>query len=225
LGYLVWGEYPSWGFDYGDPARIPDYCREWLESVRRDYNHPAIIGWIPMNENWGKQSNELVRAVYEATKMVDPGRPVIDVSWNFHVKTDFYDTHDYEQDNDVFAARYKKFEGGRIPDTLLLTQPLQYNRNMPFYLSEYGGLKWPADAFGWGYGQALTTEADFEERYCLFAKTLLENPDVCGLCYTQLYDVEQELNGIYYYSREAKFSEEMMDRMATIMTGKAAIEE
>ena len=225
LGYLVWGEYPSWGFDYGDPARIPDYCREWLESVRRDYNHPAIIGWIPMNENWGTQSNELVKAVYEVTKMIDPNRPVIDVSWNFHVVTDFYDIHDYEQDNDVFANRYRKFEGGRIPDALSLTQPLQYDRNMPFYLSEYGGLKWPPDAQGWGYGQAVADEEDFETRYCLFAKTLLENPDICGLCYTQLYDVEQELNGLYYYSRKPKFSESMLDRMAAVIGQKAAIEE
>lgn len=95
---------------------------------------------------------------------------------------------------------------------------------MPYYLSEYGGLKWPPDAQGWGYGTALSTEADFEERYCLFAKTLLDNPDICGLCYTQLYDVEQELNGLYYYSREPKFSDVMLDRMAAVMGAPAAIE-
>ncbi len=225
LGYIVWGEYPSWGFDYSDTANTSIFCREWLEAVRRDYNHPAIIGWIPMNENWGKQSDEMVRTVYESTKMVDPYRPVIDASWHHHVVTDFYDTHDYEQDVNVFTQRFEKFADGQVYDSLKNEQPLQYNNaTMPFFLSEYGGFKWPVSAGGWGYGNAPQTEDEFEERFNTFARVLLGNPDVCGLCYTQLYDVEQEQNGLYYYSREAKFSEARMDRMARALRQKAAIE-
>lgn len=225
LGYLVWGEYPSWGFDYSDAANTSMYCREWLESVNRDYNHPAVIGWCPMNENWGAQSDELVRSVYEVTKQIDAYRPVIDVSWNFHVMTDIYDTHDYEQDEEKFKERYARFEEGVIPDILKDQQRLPYNREMPYFLSEYGGIKWSEDDSGWGYGEAPKTEEEFEARFCTFARTLLGNPDICGFCYTQLYDIEQEQNGLYRYSREAKFVEDRLDRMAKAVRAPAAIEE
>ena len=47
---------------------------------------------------------------------------------------------------------------------------------------------------------------------------------MCALCYTQLYDVEQEQNGLYNYDRTPKFSEEIMDDFKKNMTKKAAIE-
>jgi hypothetical protein len=46
---------------------------------------------------------------------------------------------------------------------------------------------------------------DFLERYRALVGALLENPGIAGFCYTQLYDIEQEVNGLCTYSREAKF--------------------
>lgn len=66
---------------------------------------------------------------------------------------------------------------------------------------------------------------EFADRYCGLAKVLLEHPGICALCYTQLYDVEQEKNGIYTYDREKKFPEEILARMRGAMMAKAAIEE
>ncbi|WP_257984405.1 glycoside hydrolase family 2 TIM barrel-domain containing protein [Neobacillus cucumis] len=99
LGYLVWGEHANWGLDITTATGLERFLPEWLEVVERDFNHPAIIGWCPFNETWDidgrKQNNQVLRIVYSVTKTVDPIRPVIDTSGNFHVVTDIFDVHDY----------------------------------------------------------------------------------------------------------------------------------
>ncbi len=81
LGYLVWGEYPNWGLDVSKPQAIYGILPEWLEEVKRDYNHPSIIGWCPFNETWDcdchQKYDDLLRTVYLATTAADPGRPCI----------------------------------------------------------------------------------------------------------------------------------------------------
>ena len=54
----------------------------------------------------------MIRNVYLVTKAVDSTRPVIDVSGFYHVETDIYDVHDYEQYKDVFYERYGKMNPG-----------------------------------------------------------------------------------------------------------------
>ena len=49
LGYLVWGEFPNWGYNLKPDGYAP-YVTEWTEVLLRDRNHPAIIGWCPFNE-------------------------------------------------------------------------------------------------------------------------------------------------------------------------------
>lgn len=227
LGYLVWGEYPSWGFDHSDGENFLYYLPEWLEAVERDYSHPSVIGWCPMNENFDyrgkRQCNELVRQIYLQTKARDKTRPVIDVSWNYHVQTDFYDVHDYTQQAEEFRKRFGSFEDGRIFDSMQLNQGA-YNGE-PFLLSEYGGFKWPNDGNGWGYNEEkLNDERDFAEKFSEYQKILYSNPRICGACYTQLYDVEQERNGLYYYDRTDKFGKEAVDIMARAVKAVAAYE-
>ena len=223
LGYLVWGEYPSWGFDYTDDENTQIYINEWLESVDRDYNHPAIIGWCPMNENWAvngrQQSNDLVLAVYKATKLADETRPCLDVSWNYHVKTDIFDTHNYCQEVDKFKDMFGKFENGVGFD-----EYKQKHEGQPYFLSEYGGIAWSKKESGWGYGNAPKTEEEFIDRYIGLSDVLHGNPDIYGLCYTQLYDVEQEQNGLYYYDRTPKFSQEVIQKLAKAMAKPAEYE-
>lgn len=229
LGYLVFGEFPSWGFDYTRTEYLPIYQREWLASVERDYNHPAVIGWCPMNENWmvngRRQSDEIVRTLYEETKRFDKTRPVIDVSWCYHVATDLYDTHDYTGGIADFTRKYAKFTDGKIPDGEESRQPLKYHRSLPFFLSEYGGFRLNDGNNGWGYGEASENADAFAHRFRAFASVLLGNPDICGCCYTQLYDVEQEQNGLYTYARKEKFSPELIAAMRDAMSAPAAIEE
>ena len=60
-------------------------------------------------------------------------------------------------------------------------------------------------ADSWGYGNAPQTLDEFYERLEGLVDALLERPEIQGYCYTQLTDVEQEQNGIYYYDRSEKF--------------------
>jgi len=234
MGYMVWGEYGNWGMDYSLAEAIPPFLYEWQEILDRDYNHPAIIGWCPLNEtsmsNGKRQNDELLRLAYRMTKKLDPSRPCIDTSGWYHVETDIFDLHDYLQNPEDFAKTYL-FEDP--------AEAIQYNHKThktfgklaysyhgePVFVSEYGGIKWDVNSGlskAWGYGNAPTTVEEFMDRYKGLTDVLLDTPYLCGFCYTQLYDVEQETNGLYTYGREPKFD---MEKIKAINTRAAKIED
>ena len=222
LGYIVWGEHANWELDITDMGQIQHFLPEWLEALERDMCHPSIIGWCPLNETWDfdgrKQSDELVQLVYLATKAVDPTRPVIDTSGNFHVQTDIFDVHDYEQNPEIFTANYAQLADGIMKDATYNNPALrnrqQYNGTDPTFVSEYGGIRWAPDkAEGWGYGEGPNTEEEFIARYKGLTESLINNPYMMGFCYTQLYDVEQEVNGLMTYDRKFKFDPEIIRRI------------
>lgn len=227
LGYIVWGEYGNWGLDWADERALEAMLPEWCECVERDFNHPSIIGWCPFNETWDirgrQQVDSVLRTIYRVTKHLDETRPCIDTSGNFHVETDIYDVHDYEQDYNVFKENYDKLmtEGilyERFPDRQM------YSGKGCAWVSEYGGLQWSRGDRGdaWGYGNAPKTEEELIERYAGLTNALLDNYRMFGFCYTQLYDIEQEQNGLYYYDRTPKFDPEIFRK---INSRKAAIED
>ncbi len=226
LGYLVWGEHANWGLDITTPMGLERFLPEWLEALKRDYNHPSIIGWCPFNETWDidgrKQDDEVLRIVYQATKAIDKTRPVIDTSGNYHVVTDIFDIHCYEQDVEKFASFFEPMKrGGEVYVTFPDRQKYE---GQPYFVSEYGGIWWnpgQTDDKGWGYGDRPNSEEEFIQRYKGLTETLLSNPRICGFCYTQLYDIEQEVNGLYTYDRKPKFDPEIIRK---INTQKAAIE-
>jgi hypothetical protein len=91
-------------------------------------------------------------------------------------------------------------------------------------ISEYGGL-WAKSGKknrkGWGYGNILKSPAELVSRYRSLTKVLLENKYIAGFCYTQLYDVEQEINGLCNFNREPKINP---NEIFKINKKKAAIE-
>ena len=206
MGYLVWGEFPNWGMHYDDPAALMYFIPEWLEVLKRDCNHPSIIGWCPLNEIV-QQIPEFQPIVYKLTKAYDPGRPCIDVSGYVHqMDAEIFDVHDYEQNLDKFRETYRLVkEKGIWPEA----NPTYQYKGQPIFVSEYGGIRWDADSDlpdgSWGYGESPKTKEEFLERYQGLTDTLLDNDRVIGFCYTQLYDIEQEVNGLYTYDRKAKF--------------------
>ena len=110
------------------------------------------------------------------------------------------------------------------------TKIRQTYSGQPYFISEYGGIKWAKELennrqLSWGYGDAPQTIEEYVDRFVGLTSVLMNTKKICGLCYTQLYDVEQEQNGVYYYDRTPKFSEEVMDKLAACLTQKAAIEE
>ena len=227
-GYLVWGEYPNWGIDHYDPEAIYHVLPEWLEELNRDFNHPAIIGWCPLNETWDyagrRQFDPYLSLIYRVTKSVDTTRPCIDTSGNYHVETDIFDVHDYEQNPEVFLETYNLFlEKGELRGHCSDRQT--YTEGLPVFVSEYGGIMWVKETdkgAGWGYGNAPKTPEEYHERYKGLTDALLDNPKMFGFCYTQLTDVEQERNGCYYYDRSEKFDTEYFYK---VNTRKAAIED
>ena len=222
LGYICWGEMASWGIDPARPHTMNIFLREWLEVVERDFNAPCIVGWCPYNEVWGESNDGLreltLQMSYRATKAADATRPCIDTSGGFHAETDIYDTHDYEQNPDIYQERYQP--GAVLYDRLAKHQ--HYDGKLPMFVSEYGGIRWTEDQKGWGYGEAPKSEEEFLSRYEGLTEALLNNPEHMGFCYTQLTDVEQEQNGLYTYHRKAKFPPEII---AKFNQKKAAIEE
>ena len=232
MGYMVWGEYANWGLDYSNPKSVDIFLHEWGEALRRDYNHPAIIGWCPFNETWNykgrKQYDPLLRTVYTYTKEFDRTRPCIDTSGNFHVVTDIYDVHDYRGEFAEFRKSYESLvTDGELYEHVLQDNPGRQKYNgEPVFMSEYGGIKWESDKQykSWGYGNDVKTEEEWLERYQGLTDALLDNARMLGFCYTQLYDVEQEQNGLYTYDREKKFSEKIYEEIKKTNTRKAAIE-
>ena len=225
-GYIVWGEFPNWGLDVSYADSIYGILPEWLEEIDRDFNHPAIIGWCPFNETWDqdgrKQYDDCLALVYKATKAADPTRPCIDTSGNYHVLTDIYDLHDYEQDVESFASHYRELGKANVFHFRSGFEDRQhYDGKMPFFVSEYGGIRWTDNPDGWGYGNAPKTAEEFLDRLEGLTNALLDDPNMFGLCYTQLTDVEQEQNGLYTYDRKPKFPPEMISK---IFSKKAAYE-
>ena len=229
MGYLAWGEMANWGFDISSYTGYEAFIPEWIQAIERDFNHPSIIGWCPFNETWDyegrRQIDGLLALTYRITKQYDTTRPCIDTSGNFHVITDIYDVHDYEQDPAVFAASYEPFKNGTGTFRDAHSQRQQYTEGLPMFVSEYGGIKWAMDTSdekAWGYGNGPKTEEEFVARYKGLTEALLSNPKMFGFCYTQLTDVEQEQNGIYTYDRKEKVDAELFH---DINVQKAAIED
>lgn len=233
-GYMVWGEHANWGMDYYNAITAENFISEWLETVARDFNHPSIIGWCPFNETWNftdyqekNLKNKLLEDVYHMTKQLDPTRICIDTSGNYHTVTDIFDVHDYEGDPEKFKEYYAHISEGIVKDQIHRASgdhTQKYNGE-PIFVSEYGGIRWSGEESGessWGYGDSPKTVEEFVKRYKGLTDVLLDNPYINGFCYTQLYDVEQEQNGLYYYSREEKFDAETIRE---INSRKAAIED
>lgn len=224
MGYMVWGEYANWGLDYSLPENLAAFISQWSEAVERDFNHPSIIGWCPFNETWDyqgkRQRNDLISTIYYMTKAMDYTRPCIDTSGHYHVVTDIFDVHDYEQNPKIFADRFKNLSEGKIEN---FANDRQTYNGEPVFVSEYGGISRAEDNDkGWGYGNSPENNKAFIERYKGLTNALLDNQYIFGFCYTQLYDVEQEVNGLYTYNRTPKID---IKEIREINRAKAAIEE
>ena len=224
LGYLTWGESASWGANINLTGSARNFLTEWEETVIRDRNHPSIIIWTPFNETWEHPDNReaareacrFVEDVYELTKNLDY-RPCHDVSGNYHVMTDIFSVHQYMQDPAQLREWLAPVDG-KVRQHDLANREVEYD-GQPYLVDEYGGIKWVVgqefSEISWGYGDAPKTLEEFYARLEALTDVILSFDHICGYCYTQLTDVEQEQNGIYNYDRSAKFD---MDRIRTVFS-------
>ncbi len=214
LGYLTWGESANWGASNNDPVAARNFLSEWENVVVRDRNHPSIIAWTPFNETWDRPENadhamqhdRFIADVYDLSHHLDY-RPVNDASGNYHVKTDLWSVHHYEQNPEKLNTKLLPGEDGLMPQKDRKRE-VPYD-GQPYFLDEYGGIKWVVGkefaTNTWGYGEGPKSADEFYQRLSGLTDAVLNVDHVCGYCYTQLTDVEQEQNGIYNYDRTLKF--------------------
>jgi beta-galactosidase/beta-glucuronidase len=224
LGLLVWGEMAN-SYTYTDDA-VSRITSEWQEAIERDYNHPSIVVWVPLNESWGvprlladKRQQDHSLSLYYLTKSLDPTRLVISNDGWEHTKSDICTIHDYESQKDVLKARYSSIDStiNSTPGNRYIYVPGYDYHGEPIQVSEFGGIAYKkSDWEGWGYSGA-TSDEEFTERYYNVVSGLLESPLVQGFCYTQLTDVEQEINGLLTYDRQPKIA---LDKIRSINEGR-----
>ncbi|HIE14898.1 TPA: hypothetical protein EYP70_06460 [Candidatus Bathyarchaeota archaeon] len=217
IGLLVWGEMGDWGMPLN---KYEEFWREWKRIIARDFNHPSIIVWVPFNErNEAKKDKENQKAlleIYERTKKADPTRLVIDASGYSHTKTDILDLHEYRMKSGrEWREKWSDvFKRGDIPELLhsSLAEGLNYE-GQPIVISEFGG--WEIELYGPIIDRpieprrlTLKDEFEFISRYRDVVDTFMNDEKICGFCYTQLYDVEGEINGFLTYDRKWKVSPE-----------------
>lgn len=210
LGYLTWGESASWVMDVNSELAVRNFLSEWGEVVSRDRNHPSLVTRTPLNETWASRDGvytRFVRDIYNLTKAIDPTRPVNDASGDDHVVTDIWTVHNYEQDGRKLQEQLKFAEGEEPYRNTRNKSFLAVYEGQPYMVDEFGGIGWMAledRKNSWGYGGLPQTEEEYYSRLEGQVKALKESGHVAGFCYTQLTDVEQEKNGVYYYDRRPK---------------------
>jgi beta-galactosidase/beta-glucuronidase len=201
------------------------FTREWIAAVERDYNHPSIVIWVPINESWGvprlnePRQQQHLRALYTLTHSLDETRLVIDNDgWEHSNLTDLFAIHDYARSGEMLYKKYKEMgkPGAGVPaNARAVLAPGNVYNGSPVYLSEFGGIAFiapgsnvPGDA--WGYsGVEKTAESALERLRGLYA-AIAKIPAFAGFCYTQLTDVEQEINGLMTYDRKPKYDVRVM---------------
>lgn len=222
-GLLVWCESPSF-YEMNEPA-VEKMTKEWMEIVTQCYNHPSIITWVPFNESWGIQrvitdqaAQRFTEAIYYLTKSLDDTRPVVSNDGWEHTRSDIITLHDYAENGSGIRKNWKSpeenlaarrsFNGERYA----FAEGFHYE-GQPVMISEFGGIAFGRKEGGWGYGNEETDETSFLNRLESLMEAIYDMEYVCGFCYTQLADVQQEQNGHMYMDRIDKIDPEKIRKI------------
>ncbi len=229
-GLLVSGEIAD-AYEFTD-EEVQRFTREWMQAVERDYNHPSIIIWNAINESWGvpdltqPRQQAYLKETYQLTHTLDNTRLVIDnEGWEHTDQTDLFAIHDYIKSGEDLYQRYKDVaptsrtfpKNGRQA----LIAGYRYNGS-PIYLSEFGGIAYippstevPSES--WGYSGVEKTQEDALARLTQLYEGVARTKTIIGVCYTQLTDVEQEVNGLVTYDRKLKFKAEQIKKLNDLL--------
>lgn len=218
LGLIVWGELPS-AYQFNDNA-VEASARELVRFVERDYNHPCIVTWVPVNESWGvrevldnAQQQDYCRMLTYLVRSLDPVRLVSsNDGWEQVSETDICAIHDYA----LFPETVQKYDdmeeicSGYSESRQLFAADNEY-QGQPVILTEYGGIAFEKEEEeGWGYYRKVRNEEEFIQRLQPITGFLIRSGKFAGFCYTQLTDVMQEVNGLLHEDRTPKISVEKL---------------
>ena len=166
-------------------------------TIEHLYNHPCIVAYTIFNEGWGQFDSD---AMYDFVKELDHTRLIDSTSgWFAQEKNDFDSEHIY--------FKVKELEV----------------KNRPLFVSECGGYSRVVEGHHYskgkvyGYGKAADEDALTEMIVNMYEKMILPaiEDGVCGCIYTQLSDVEDEVNGFYTYDRKVcKVNKKAMQELA-----------
>jgi beta-galactosidase/beta-glucuronidase len=230
LGLAVWEEMPSaYRFTRVSVQRL---SREWTQVIQRDYSHPCIIAWVPINESWGvpnlpdnPRERHYVQALYHLTKTLDPTRPVVGNDGWESTATDIIGIHDYDDQPDRIARRYhaddilpRLFKRER-PGGRLLVLEGHPHADLPLMLTEFGGIALAPSTGGWGYSACATPE-EFANQYEQLLDVVRNLGLLAGFCYTQFADTYQEANGLLYADRTPKVA---LGRISRATHGRTSV--
>lgn len=213
IGLLVWEEMPS-AYRFTERS-AKTLLSEWTDIIFRDKNHPSIITWVTFNESWGlpniysePKEQALAKAMLNVTKALDGTRPVIDNDGWEHTDTDIITIHDYganaQHYEDAYADKESVVSGAPSAAFPRFTCSRGHTyEGQPIILSEYGGIAFDT-ADGWGYNGRVQNESEFLDHYRSLTQAIQNIDYICGFCYTQFTDVEQEQNGLLTIDRKPK---------------------
>ncbi|MEV5703798.1 LamG-like jellyroll fold domain-containing protein [Actinoallomurus sp. NPDC052274] len=192
LGLLVWQDMPATYAGHSPSAAVKtQFETELRDLVDQHRSHPSIVVWVPFNEGWGEYEPDRIAA---QVKGWDPSRLVdIDSGTNCCESIpnigsgDIYDDHTYVGPGSPVQQGARAAVDG-----------------------EYGGLGLKVDGHMWDPANGFAYEmepdsATLTRRYTELQNRLLDVEQRCGVSasvYTQITDVENELNGIYTYDRQ-----------------------
>ncbi len=218
VGFLVWGEMAS-SIRFNEKSAWRDK-HEWPQIIARDYNHPSIVAWVPLNESWGvddiahdKRQQRHAIELYNLIKSLDQTRFVVGNDGWEQVITDICAIHNYNHgkhdDKEAIAAFNKSISTKKdLLNSRPAKRPIYANgyshQGEPILLTEFGGISYQmTEDKGWGY----TAVGDAQRLLSEYKRIILaikESTALAGYCYTQLTDVEQEINGLLTYDRNPK---------------------
>ena len=232
LGLAVWEEMPSaYRFTRQSVDRL---LREWSDVIARDYSHPCIMSWVPINESWGVPNltdspteRHYVQALYHLTRTLDSTRPVIGNDGWESVATDIIGIHDYDDRPERIAKRYlaeevlpRLFKRERPGGRLLVLEGHHAHSDTPLMLTEFGGIALSRDTSGtWGYARVQTAQ-EFGRRFRELLDVVRELQVLSGFCYTQFTDTYQEANGLLYADRTPKIP---LEEIVAATRGRVAV--
>lgn len=214
LGFLTWCEMPS---SYNFCAQeMQHISAEWSEIVTVARNFTSVICYVPLNESWGirnavidKEQLCFARAVYYATKALDGSRLVnTNDGWECPDTTDIIGIHDYSYEGSLFPSKYRadRYDEMYPRSRRLMIYGCKYG-GQPVLLTEFGGIsmKSEGESYNFGYNSAAADTQEFFKRYDNLIKGIYANEEFQGFCYTQLTDVQQEINGLLNAAHRPKF--------------------
>ena len=231
MGLLVWGEVPSaYLFCDEEIRNVADTLQGFID---RDFNHPSIICWVPLNESWGvreiytdARQQAMGRMLYHMTKAMDGTRLCsANDGWE-QTTTDICALHDYADKKEIIDAHFASRE--EVETHACDWRPCYAQSEQPrgteaFMVTEYGGIAFTniglqgklENMETWGYHDKVTDEEAFFQRFEGVTKGVQEILYCQGFCYTQLTDVMQEVNGLVTPDRKPKMDVERVRKINT----------